>query len=146
MAIVFVIPAPLRALAGNREQVEVRGSAGSLSHALSLLWAECPALRDRVLTELGDVRQHVNIFVDGENIRRSGGLDTRVRDGAEIMLLPAISGGSRSSLTVTSTSARRSALTSRRRTVASSTPTRTGAASTPWSWHTAAGARRRQPS
>ena len=56
-------------------------------------WAECPAVRDRVLTERGDVRPHVNIFVDGDNSRSSGGLDAPVRDGAEILLLPAISGG-----------------------------------------------------
>lgn len=95
MSIVFIVPAPLRALAGNREQIRVDGTAGSLSQALTLLWAECPPLRDRVLTELGEVRPHVNIFVDGENTRHTGGLDTPVRDGAEVMLLPAISGGDR---------------------------------------------------
>jgi sulfur-carrier protein len=93
MSVVFVIPGPLRELAGNRTEVRVEGAAGSTGRALSLLWGTCPALRDRVMTELGDVRPHINIFVDGENIRSSGGLDAPVRDGAEIMLLPAISGG-----------------------------------------------------
>jgi sulfur-carrier protein len=93
MPVVFVIPGPLRELAGNRTEVRIKGTAGSIGAALSLLWAECPAVRDRVMTERGDVRPHINIFVDGENIRASGGLDAPVRDGAEIMLLPAISGG-----------------------------------------------------
>lgn len=93
MALVFLIPGPLRELAGQKREVRVEGGAGSLAQALSLLWRECPAVRDRVLTERGEVRPHINIFVDGENIRYSGGLATAVRDGAEIMLLPAISGG-----------------------------------------------------
>jgi molybdopterin synthase sulfur carrier subunit len=93
MSLLFVIPGPLRELAGDREKVSVQGAAGTVSEALSLLWAHCPAVRDRVIDELGEVRPHINIFVDGENIRYSGGLDTAVRDGAEILILPAISGG-----------------------------------------------------
>ncbi len=93
MSLVFVIPGPLRELAANREEVRVQGQAASMSDALSLLWKEHPALRDRVLTELGDVRPHVNIFVDGENIRQTGGLGAPVRDGAEIFIVPAVSGG-----------------------------------------------------
>jgi molybdopterin synthase sulfur carrier subunit len=93
MAVVFVIPGALRELAGNRAEVRVEDAAGTIRGALSRLWVECPAVRDRVLTERGDVRPHINIFVDGENIRAAGGLDAPVRDEAEIMLLPAISGG-----------------------------------------------------
>lgn len=93
MAFVFVLPGPLRELAGNRGQVSVNGAAGSVSEALSLLWKDCPGVRDRVLTELGEVRPHVNIFVDGESIRDASGLGTPVRDGSEIYILPAVSGG-----------------------------------------------------
>lgn len=93
MSVVFVIPGPLRELARNRSEVRVHGRAGSLSEALMLLWADCPAVRDRVITELGEVRPHINIFVDGESIRDSGGLGAPVRDGAEILILPALSGG-----------------------------------------------------
>lgn len=93
MSLVFMIPGPLRELAGDRGEVRVEGSAGSVSEALALLWASCPAVRDRVLTELGEVRPHINIFVDGQNIRDSGGLGAAVRDGAEIYILPAVSGG-----------------------------------------------------
>jgi molybdopterin converting factor small subunit len=46
-----------------------------------------------VVTELGELRPHLNVFVDGENIRWSGGFATPVRDGAEIVILPALSGG-----------------------------------------------------
>ena len=89
----FVIPGPLRELAGNRGEVRVSGDAQSVSEALVLLWREAPGVRDRVLTERGEVRQHVNVFVDGESIRDADGLGTRVRDGSEIYILPALSGG-----------------------------------------------------
>ena len=93
MAVLFVIPGALRELAGNREEVRIEAAAGPLSAALARLWAECPALKDRVMTERGEVRPHVNIFVDGEDVRFSGALDTPVRDGAEVFLIPAVSGG-----------------------------------------------------
>lgn len=93
MALLFYIPGPLRELAGNRGEVRVGGTAESVSDALALLWAECPGVRDRVITELGHVRPHVNIFVDGESIRDVSGLSTPVRDGSEIAILPAVSGG-----------------------------------------------------
>ena len=93
MPLNFVIPGPLRELAGNRGEVRVDGNAASVSEALTLLWASCPGVRDRVITERGDVRPHVNIFVDGESIRDLDGLRTPVRNGAEIVILPAVSGG-----------------------------------------------------
>lgn len=89
----FVVSGPLRELAGNRGEIRVDGRAGSVADALALLWAEAPALRDRVITELGELRPHVNVFVDADSIRYSGGFATRVRDGAEIVILPAVSGG-----------------------------------------------------
>lgn len=89
----FVIPAPLRELAGGRDELQVDGTAGSLGDALALLWRSCPGVRDRVLTERGEVRPHVNIFVDGESIRDIGGLTAPVRDRAEIIIVPALSGG-----------------------------------------------------
>jgi molybdopterin converting factor small subunit len=93
MAITFMIPGPLRELAGERAEVRIEEAAGTVGEALALLWTVCPAVRDRVLTELGEVRQHVNIFVEDQNIRDAGGLDAPVRDGAEIYILPAVSGG-----------------------------------------------------
>jgi sulfur-carrier protein len=93
MAVVFVLPGALRELAGGRDEVHVEGNPPSVAAALELLWRACPPLRDRVITELGDVRPHVNIFVGGEDIRHTGGLQTPIADGAELFLLPAISGG-----------------------------------------------------
>ncbi|MDP9192413.1 MAG: MoaD/ThiS family protein [Acidobacteriota bacterium] len=93
MPLTFVLPGPLRELAVNRGEVRIDDTAHSVADALSLLWAQCPALRDRVVTERNELRPHINIFVDGESIRYSGGFDSPIRDGAEIFILPAVSGG-----------------------------------------------------
>jgi sulfur-carrier protein len=93
MPITFVMPGALREFAGGRDEVRVAGGARTAADALALLWAECPGARDRVMNELGEVRTHINIFVDGENIRHAGGLGAPVRDGSEIIILPAVSGG-----------------------------------------------------
>lgn len=94
MPFVFVIPGALREFSAGRADVRIDGTAGTIGEALALLWKECPGARDRVLTERGDVRTHINIFVNGENIRYGGGLSAPVRDGSEIIILPAVSGGS----------------------------------------------------
>lgn len=92
--VTFMIPGPLRPLAHERALVRVAAPApASLAEALAGLWRECPAVRDRVLTEQGEVRPHINIFVDGESMRDMDGLATRVREGSEIFILPAVSGG-----------------------------------------------------
>jgi len=93
MALTFVISGPLRELAGNQSELRLGGPASSVADALSLLWSAHPSFRDRVITELGEVRPHLNIFVDGESIRDTGGFATPVREGSEIVILPALSGG-----------------------------------------------------
>ena len=66
----------------------------TVAQALDQLWRLHPGLRDRVLTEQGQVRRHVNVFVGSASIRDTGGLETPVPDGAEIAIVPAVSGGS----------------------------------------------------
>ena len=93
--VVVLIPMPLRPFAGGRSRIEVDvpKAAPSLHDALAALWDVAPGVRDRVLTEQGQVRQHVNVFVGAESCRWTGGLATPVADGAEISIYPAISGG-----------------------------------------------------
>jgi len=94
MPLLFVIPGALRPLAGNRSEISAAFAGGPLARALDELWRAAPALRDRVLTELDEVRPHINVFVDGRNARDIGGMTARVDPNAEIVLLPAVSGGS----------------------------------------------------
>jgi len=66
----------------------------TLADALSALWQVYPGLRDRIATEQGDIRTHINIFVGDNDIRFKGGLTCRISDGAEISIVPNITGGS----------------------------------------------------
>ncbi len=93
MPLLFLIPGALRSLAGGRAEIQVPFDGGSLIQAMEALWDAAPALRDRVLTELDEVRPHINVFVDGLNARDTGGLSTHVGADAEVVLLPAVSGG-----------------------------------------------------
>jgi sulfur-carrier protein len=93
MIVHFAIPLPLRSLTGGRSQVDVETTGDTLRDALEALFAAHPALRDRVLTERREIREHVNVFVGQTLARSAGGLATPLADGVEIAIIPAISGG-----------------------------------------------------
>jgi molybdopterin converting factor small subunit len=93
MPVRFLLPASLRPYAGSRAGIEIPAGPATVGEALEVLRALHPGVLDRVLTEQGAVRRHVNIFVGDESIRYSGGLDTPLVDGAEISIVPAVSGG-----------------------------------------------------
>lgn len=93
MNIVFHIPGALRQFTSGQRQVEVVSSAATVAEALSALWTMYPGVRDRVATEQGQIREHINIFVGNENVRYTGGLATPIRSGSEISIVPAVSGG-----------------------------------------------------
>ena len=93
MAIVFHIPGYLRAFTAGSNRVELEDRPATVGDALEALWTAHPGVRDRVVTEQGAVRQHVNVFVGSESIRYSGGLATPVPEGSEISIVPAVSGG-----------------------------------------------------
>src|SRR5690349_305872 len=93
MKVAFHIPGPLRSLAGGRDRVDVETSGGTLRDALEALFALHPAIRDRILTERGEFREHVNVFVGNREVRSTGGRATPLTEGIEISIIPAISGG-----------------------------------------------------
>jgi MoaD family protein len=95
MAIVFHVPAYLRTHADGRKQISIGVPGRTVGEALAALWEKYPGLRDRVVTEQNEVRQHLNIFVGADNIRDLRGLGSEVTDGCEITIVPAVSGGSR---------------------------------------------------
>jgi sulfur-carrier protein len=93
VSVVFHVPGPLRSFADGRSQVELEAPAATLSDALQALWVVCPGIRDRVVTEEGQIREHINVFVGKEDVRYTGGLATPIPPAAEISIVPAISGG-----------------------------------------------------
>ncbi|HTV04482.1 MAG TPA: MoaD/ThiS family protein [Acidobacteriaceae bacterium] len=90
---IFQIPAALREYAGGRSSLEIEHAPAILNDVLTQLWETYPGLRDRIITEQGQVRTHINIFVGDENIRYLGGLAARVAADSIISIIPAVSGG-----------------------------------------------------
>ncbi|HVC86296.1 MAG TPA: MoaD/ThiS family protein [Gaiellaceae bacterium] len=84
------IPPVLRPDAGGQRLVDV--DASTVVEALDLLVAQYPALAARVREGAG-VPSFLNVFVDGDDIRLLGGLDTAVSATSQILLLPAVAGG-----------------------------------------------------
>ena len=93
MSLTFYIPGPLREYTGGHASVSIQQSPATLAEALSALWKLYPGLRDRIITEQGQVREHVNIFIGDEDVRYTGGLTSSVSAGSDISIVPAISGG-----------------------------------------------------
>jgi sulfur-carrier protein len=91
--VTFHIPGALREFTDGRSAVTLDFSSGTLTDALSALWALHPGVRDRVVTEQGQLRQHINIFVGNENVRYTGGLATPIPENSEVHIVPAVSGG-----------------------------------------------------
>lgn len=78
---------------GGKHQIPLETSAATVGEALVELWQMHVGLRDRVVNEQGKIRLHVNVFLNDENVRRQQALDTPLRDGDEITILPSVSGG-----------------------------------------------------
>ena len=94
MQVAFHIPGPLREFTSRHNNVHIDVPDGAtVLDALHALFSVYPGLRDRVVTEAGEVRRHVNIFVANENVRFMNGLATALPPEAEVSIVPAISGG-----------------------------------------------------
>jgi molybdopterin synthase sulfur carrier subunit len=91
--ITFNVAGFLTDFTNGRSQIVFESPAATVGEALAGLWQQHPGLRDRVLNEQGNIRPHVNIFLDDENVRRKQLLDTSLPDHCEITILPSVSGG-----------------------------------------------------
>lgn len=87
-----LIPGVLRAESGGAARLEV-AAAGTLRAVLDELAARWPRLERRVRDEAGEIRRYVNVYVDGEDVRRLAGQDTPVPAGAEVQIIPSVAGG-----------------------------------------------------
>ena len=91
MAVKVKIPTQLRAATEGEASASVDGA--TVGEVLDSLYERFGELRDRI-AEDGGLRRFVNVYVDGEDIRFLDGLDTVVKDGDEVTILPAVAGGS----------------------------------------------------
>jgi sulfur-carrier protein len=84
----------LRRWTGGADEVVIDVPGGAdVRAALAALFLRHPGLRDRILTEPGEVRMQVNIFINEDSIRTLGGLAAPVPEGAGLWILAAVSGG-----------------------------------------------------
>ena len=94
MSVTVYIPTPFRRATNNRDRVEVRSP--TVGGVLDELEGEYASLRGLVRAEGGPVHRHVNIYVNNEAIDALSGLDTALKDGDEVTIIPALAGGGRS--------------------------------------------------
>ena len=90
MAIEVRIPTILRSYTGGEKAVEASGS--TLSELIDDLESSHPGIKERLI-EGEDLRRFVNLYVNDEDVRFTGALDTQVKDGDSVTILPAVAGG-----------------------------------------------------
>ena len=93
MSVSIVLPHALTPYARGSDTLVLPGHCATVGDALSSVASRWPAVTDRILTEQGDLRRHVNVFVGEESIRFLGGLATPLGEGDTITIVPAVSGG-----------------------------------------------------
>ena len=90
MAIDVRIPTILRTYTGGEKVVSGEGS--TLAELIENLEANHPGIKERLI-DGSDLRRFVNVYVNDEDVRFTGGLETKLDDGDEVVVLPAVAGG-----------------------------------------------------
>ena len=93
MSVMVRVPTPLRRLTGGQDKVSVEG--GNLADVIASLDTEFPGIKDRICDQQGEIRNFVNLYVNGEDVRFESGLETATKPGDEISIVPAVAGGQR---------------------------------------------------
>jgi molybdopterin converting factor small subunit len=85
------IPTILRSYTGGSS--EVPASPGTLREVIASLDGAYPGIGERILDEEGRLRRFVNVYVGDEDVRFASGLDTPVKQGSQVSIIPAVAGG-----------------------------------------------------
>lgn len=91
MAIKVRIPTPLRKLTEGQQEVPAEGK--NIGEVLKSLEVKYPGIQERIFDEGGNVRRFVNVYINEEDIRFLKNLESSVKDGDEVSIVPAIAGG-----------------------------------------------------
>jgi MoaD family protein len=93
MSVEVRIPTILRTYTGGAKAVS--GEGATLSEVIEHLESNHPGIKDRLIEDggSGDLRRFVNVYVNDEDVRFTGGLGTSVSDGDQVVVLPAVAGG-----------------------------------------------------
>jgi molybdopterin synthase sulfur carrier subunit len=85
------VPTILRPYTQGVSEVSVEGS--TLSEVLDSLDSSYPGIKSRVLDDSGDLRRFVNVYVDNDDVRFAEGLQTKIKNGGQVSIIPAVAGG-----------------------------------------------------
>ncbi len=85
------VPTPLRRFTGGNDEVSVSGD--SIRAVIAALEKNHPGIGERLLDDKGELRRFVNVYLNGDDIRFLSQLDSKVKDGDDISIVPAIAGG-----------------------------------------------------
>ena len=85
------VPTPLRKYTGGSDEVDASGE--TISGLLNDLEQNYPGIRERIVDDRGQIRRFVNVYVNGDDIRFLNNMDTAVKDGDNVSIVPAIAGG-----------------------------------------------------
>jgi molybdopterin synthase sulfur carrier subunit len=91
MAVKVRIPTPLRKLTNGQEEVSV--DSRNMGELIEALERDYPGMKERLCDETGKVRRFINLYLNEEDIRFLQNLDTPLKDGDEVSIIPAIAGG-----------------------------------------------------
>jgi len=91
MAIEVKIPTILRSYTGGAKAVD--GAGDTLSALIDNLDGSHPGIKGRLITDDGGLHRFVNVYVNDEDVRFTGSLDTALKDGDAVTILPAVAGG-----------------------------------------------------
>jgi molybdopterin converting factor small subunit len=72
---------------------EVSAEGATLTEVLDSLDTSYPGIKGRVLDESGELRRFVNVYVDDDDVRFAEGLQTAIKDGGQVSIIPAVAGG-----------------------------------------------------
>ena len=91
MSISLKIPTPLRRMTNGESTVDVDGT--NLIECIDSLDAQYPGIKERLVSDNGELHRFVNIYVNGEDIRFIDGIKTPIKTGDEVSIVPAVAGG-----------------------------------------------------
>lgn len=93
MSVQVRLPGVLAEHAGGQRSLTLEPAPHTVQRLLEVLEQQHPKLCRRLRDETGALRRHVNVFVDGENVRVGQGLDTPLPPDAQVQILPSVAGG-----------------------------------------------------
>ncbi len=96
MSVKVRIPTPLRKLTGGKADLQVNGS--TVREVIDDMEAQFPGFKENLCDKDGNLKRFVNIYLGDDNILELDKMDTKVQDGSELSLIPAIAGGKSYSL------------------------------------------------